>query len=102
MAEIKLSKDKNNNYIYDIELLNESDLTVTRELIDVMMLMNKCKPQALADKLGVSRQNINKIISEKNNVTLLTIVRIAEVFGYKINMTLEKIDSVSSNIDKDS
>ncbi|MEI9918555.1 MAG: helix-turn-helix transcriptional regulator [Bacteroidota bacterium] len=53
----------------------------------------------LADKLGVSRQQVNKIVNGHENLTLQTISKIEEVLGVKLIEVLD-IETESKSVAK--
>jgi transcriptional regulator with XRE-family HTH domain len=62
------------------------------ELLDYMDL-HKIKQIDLADKMGVSPQQVNKILSAKANLTFETLDKIADAL--KVNISSPKINSNS-------
>jgi plasmid maintenance system antidote protein VapI len=56
---------------------------------------NAVTQQSIANKLGVNRSVVNRLLKGEANLTLRSVAEIAWALGYRAEITLQKIDQVA-------
>ena len=81
------------SYEGDAEFEFEELLLEVNEQIVAQLQRSGMRRSELADKLGVSRAFVTKLLSGEENVTLKTLVRVANALGTKVQFEIGSEDA---------